>query len=102
MRTLPVQFRAEAESDLEEIARYVVERSGSFQTAIGFLARLRSRCYSIGDIPLGGIARDDLAPGIRMVPFERSAVILYRIKDDAVEIVTVAYGGRDYEALFRD
>jgi hypothetical protein len=37
----------------------------------------------------------------RMLPFERSSVILYRITDDAVEIVTIACGGRDCEALSR-
>ncbi len=101
MKTLPVRFRPEAEADLDEIAHYVVEQSGSIQTALGFLGRIRTRCLSIGDTPLGGVARDDLAAGIRMVPFERSAVILYRITDDAVEIVTIAYGGRDHEALHR-
>lgn len=101
MKTLPVRFRPEAEADLDEIARYVIGRSGSIQTALGFLGRIRTRCMSIVDAPLAGVARYDLAPGIRMVPFERSAVILYRITDDAVEIVTIAYGGRDYEALHR-
>lgn len=101
MKTLPVRFRPEAEADLDEIARYVIEQSGSIKTALGFLGRIRTRCLSIGDAPLGGVARNDLAAGIRMVPFERSAVILYRITDDAVEIVTIAYGGRDYEALHR-
>jgi hypothetical protein len=37
-----------------------------------------------------------------MISSERTAVILYRITDDAVEVVTVACGGRDYDALIRD
>ncbi|MGO6899277.1 type II toxin-antitoxin system RelE/ParE family toxin, partial [Rhizobium ruizarguesonis] len=41
-----------------------------------------------------------LAPGLRTVPFEHSAVIAYRVTK-AVEIVNVFYGGRDYESLFR-
>ena len=35
-----------------------------------------------------------------MVPFERSAVIVYRV-GKTVEIVNVFYGGRDYEAAYR-
>ena len=37
-----------------------------------------------------------------MVPFEHSAVIVYVIADDLVHIVSIFYGGRDYEALMRD
>nr|WP_260682893.1 type II toxin-antitoxin system RelE/ParE family toxin [Rhizobium laguerreae] len=59
-----------------------------------------TRCRKIGDAPNGGRPRDDLAPGLRTVPFEHSAVIAYHVTD-AVEIVNVFYGGRDYEALLR-
>jgi toxin ParE1/3/4 len=37
---------------------------------------------------------------LRTVPFERKAVIAYRVTN-AVEITNVFYGGRDYEALYR-
>jgi toxin ParE1/3/4 len=50
---------------------------------------------------MGGIARDDLQPGLRTVPFEHSAVIAYVVEDDRVAITNVFYGGRDYEALYR-
>ncbi|MBY5624616.1 type II toxin-antitoxin system RelE/ParE family toxin [Rhizobium leguminosarum] len=68
--------------------------------ANGFVKRVMTRCRKIGDAPNGGRPRDDLAPGLRTVPFEHSAVIAYHVTD-AVEIVNVFYGGRDYEALFR-
>jgi toxin ParE1/3/4 len=50
---------------------------------------------------MGGIARDDLHPGLRTVPFEHTAVIAYVVEDDQVCITNVFYGGRDYEALYR-
>jgi toxin ParE1/3/4 len=37
-----------------------------------------------------------------MVPFEHSTVIIYKVIEDAVEIINVFYGGRDYAALMRD
>lgn len=40
--------------------------------------------------------------GLRTVPFERSALIAYIIRNDRVVITNVFYGGRDYEALLRD
>jgi toxin ParE1/3/4 len=70
-------------------------------TAIGFVRRIKSRCERIGIVPMGGVARDDLQPGLRIVPFEHSAVIAYVIEDDQVCITNVFYGGRDYEALYR-
>jgi toxin ParE1/3/4 len=47
-----------------------------------------------------GMARSDLRPGLRTVPFEHTAVIAYEVEDDQV-LTNVFCGGRDYEALFR-
>ena len=54
----------------------------------------------LANVPLGGRPRDDLAPGLRTVPFERSAVIAYIVEGGAVQIINIFYGGRDYEALY--
>ena len=67
--------------------------------AAAFVTRIMARCHKIGDVPFGGRARDDLVPGMRTVPFERSAVVAYRVTD-VVEITNIFYGGRDYEALY--
>ncbi|WP_353019119.1 hypothetical protein [Mesorhizobium sp. M0800] len=42
------------------------------------------------------------APGLRTVPFEHSAIIAYVGSHDLVRIVSIFYGGRDYETLMRD
>jgi toxin ParE1/3/4 len=65
------------------------------------VTRIIERCQRIGIVPHGGRSRDDLAAGLRTVPFERRAVIDYRVTDEIVEITNVFYGGRDYEALYR-
>jgi toxin ParE1/3/4 len=62
--------------------------------------RIRTRCEKIGNAPHGGRQRDDLAPGLRLVPFEHSAVIAYVVEDAQVRVTNIFYGGRDYEALF--
>lgn len=36
-----------------------------------------------------------------MVPFEHTAVIVYRIEAKRVRVTNVFYGGRDFEALYR-
>nr|WP_246727969.1 type II toxin-antitoxin system RelE/ParE family toxin [Rhizobium leguminosarum] len=78
---------------------FVFNMSRSLVTANRVVKRIMVRCRKIGDTPNGGRPRDDPAPGLRTVPFEHSAVTAHVI--DAVEIVNVFYGGRDYEALFR-
>jgi toxin ParE1/3/4 len=41
-------------------------------------------------------------PGLRTIPFERSAVIAYLIEDNKIRITNVFYGGRDFEAFLRE
>ncbi len=101
MRRARVIYRPEALNDLRQIYILIADMSQSHVTANRFVKRIMARCRKIGDAPNGGRPRDDLSPGLRTVPFERSAVIADHVTD-AVEIVNVFYGGRDYDALFRE
>lgn len=100
MRRLPVVFREEAIADLHEIYDYIAGQAGSPELAWRFIQRIRLRCRRIGDVPFGGRARDDLFPGLRVVPFERSAVVAYIVEDETVRVTNIFYGGRDYEVLY--
>ncbi len=99
MKRIPVKLRPAAVEDLIQIADFISDKSGMPGIALGFVRRIRQRCQSVGDAPNGGAPRPDLGEGIRLVPFEKSAVILYRVVDGTVEITNVFYGGRDYAAL---
>ncbi len=101
MQLLPVLYRQEAGADLDNIFIYLVEQGASSSNERGFVGRIKARCQDIGNVPEGFPARPDLGPGIRLAQFERSAVILYRATEEAVEIFRVFYGGRDYETLMR-
>jgi toxin ParE1/3/4 len=101
MRRLKVVLREEAVADLADIYNHIARVGGSHVTAIGFVRRIKARCQRIGNVPMGGIARDDLQPGLRTVPFEHSAVIAYVVENDQVSVTNVFYGGRDYDALYR-
>lgn len=102
IQRLAVVLSENAITDLESIAAYVLDRSGSESTADQFVDRIKVRCQSIGNAPRGGRSRDDIVPGLRTVPFEHSAVIAYIVDKDLVYIVNVFYGGRDYETMMRD
>ncbi len=56
---------------------------------------------SLATAPERGTRRDDLFPGLRTVGFERRVTIAFRVLDQQVEIVTIAYGGRNFEAELR-
>lgn len=101
MRRARVSYRPDALADLQNIYRFIADGSRSHSVAAGFVTRIMARCRAIGDAPLGGRLRADLAPGLRTVPFERSVVITYVVGKE-VEITNVFYGGRDYEALYHD
>jgi toxin ParE1/3/4 len=97
-----LRFRPAAVTDLEEIFARALQVSGSRTVARRYIGRIRDRCRRITVLPLAGRPRDDLAPGLRTAPFERHAVIVYRVAADGiVEIVNIFHGGRDYEALYR-
>ena len=45
--------------------------------------------------------RDDLAPGVPLVPIEGKIVLLLVVRDGTVLITNVIWGRRDYSALMR-
>ncbi|MBS9478224.1 type II toxin-antitoxin system RelE/ParE family toxin [Ancylobacter radicis] len=102
MKRLEVIYGEDVSASLENIVQFILINGGGIDAAERFIARIRARCERIGDVPFGGRPRDDLFPGLRTVPFEDSAVIAYVVRDEQVAILDVFYGGRDYEALYRD
>ena len=98
---LDVELDSSARNDLVEIWEYISENSVSDTIADRSVERIKASCDKIGNAPYGGRARDDILPGVRLVPFERSAVILYVVETERVLIKKIFYGGRDYEALMR-
>jgi toxin ParE1/3/4 len=102
IQRLEIEYGESARNDLAEIFKHIVEAGGNAEVALKFVLRIEDRCQSIGNAPRGGRPRDDIAPGLRTVPFERSAVIAYVVTDHLVRIVNIFYGGRDFETLMRD
>lgn len=94
-----MRYNRAATDALAEIHRYVLDQSKSRLVAERFVRRVKARCERIGDAPHAGRPRDELRAGLRVVPFEHSAVIAYMVESDIVRIVNIFHGGRDYEAL---
>ena len=102
MKGLTVSLRPGAIEDLKDIYDWIVSESGHPQIAGNLIDRILDRCESLAAFPMKGRARDDLQSGVRILPFERIAVIAYRILADEIEVINIFYGGRDYEAFLLD
>ncbi|MFN3549864.1 MAG: type II toxin-antitoxin system RelE/ParE family toxin [Mesorhizobium sp.] len=103
MKRLSVRWSKSAKSDLLDLIENIGHATGSIAVAIRYADRLEARCLRIGEVPLSGRPRDELAIGLRSTPFERSAIIFYVVEEDHVLILisNVFRRGRDYEAVFR-
>ena len=92
-----VVVTAGAERDLEDIASYVAAQSP--RSALMLIRGLREKCESLADTPRGY----PLVPryehkGVRRLPFD-NYLIFYRVGQDAIEVIHILHGARDYEPL---
>ena len=94
-----VEFSPEALGDLIDLYDYIAARDGA-ERAIGYIDRIEECCRSLSVFPDRGTRRDDLRPGLRILGFERRAVIALHITADTVTILRILYGGRDVESAF--
>ncbi len=94
-----LRFRPEAVTDLEEIHDFIAADNPS--KAKEFIIFLRNKCQILADSPFAGRARPEIRHDLRSFPVKRY-VILYRVLDDCVEIVSVIHGSRDIEGLWDD
>jgi plasmid stabilization system protein ParE len=91
-----------AASDAHEIYLYLAQHSRA--AAGAFIEQLAGAFERLAAYPMIGAPRDGLHPGIRMLVIERY-LLVHRLRDDCVEIVTIFDGRRDpaaLEAIIRD
>jgi len=94
-------LRAAAAADLTALYDYIASHS-SPEIAIGYVRRIQEACLGlVATFPKRGHRRDDILPGLCVVGFERRVSIAFRVLKTRVEIVSIAYGGRDFERELR-
>jgi toxin ParE1/3/4 len=92
-----VVFSEGAQADLDSLFEWLVEWAGEV-TALGYVERIRRRCLALVPFPERGTKREEIAPGVRTIGFERRATIAFAVEEDAVLILAIAYGGRQLDA----
>lgn len=97
---LRVVFAPEAREDLFELYDYIAQH-GSPERAMAYIERIEKACMSLQALPNRGTLREDLRPGLRVMGFERRALIAFQAGSNKVAILRILYGGRSMERAFR-
>ncbi len=92
-------YSRRALADLDDIFDHIA--SDNPRRARSYVDEIQGVCRRLQRMPMKGIGRPDLGPGIRALPLWRRIVIIYTTKNDRVEILRVFSAGRDYEAIMR-
>ena len=96
-----VIFTPLAERHIDSLHEYIAVHT-SEECADGYVGRIVDFCNGLSTFPLRGTQRDDLLSGLRVTGFERRVTIAFIVTAEAVLIEGIFYGGRDFEAEFRD
>lgn len=81
----------------EHIERWTEDRDLADRT----VDAIRDFIKGFPERPYRGTRRDDLLPGLRIVPFKKRTAIAFEVNEERrmVTILRVFYGGQDYEAV---
>jgi toxin ParE1/3/4 len=94
-----VVYSLDARDDLRALFQYIAAKSGSIR-ARNFIGRIERTCESLSLFSERGTRRDDKAPGLRTIGLARRVTIIFRVTPDRVQIIKIAYAGRDWMTEF--
>ena len=87
------------EADMTEIWTRIA-RDNPF-AADKLIRRLDEEFHAISANPDIGLRQDEIRPGLRCKPIRKWYLIFYEVGEDAVHILRVLHGARDYSSLFQ-
>ena len=92
-----VTRRPQAEADILEIWDYIAE--DSLIEADRWVDRLDEKLALWATQPMMGRSRDELASGVRSLPFGRY-VVFFQPVPNGIDVIRVLHGSRDVDATF--
>ena len=97
MRARRLDITQDAENDLDGIFSFIARDKPV--AALHFVQRLRRRCKPLTKNPFVGEDCCEFGPGIRRLSYQ-NYLIFFRIDDNAVIVLRVVHGARDWTDLF--
>ena len=82
---------------LQQIEAYIAQNE-SQEIAEEYVERIEVRCRRLLLAPEQGTRQDHFRIGVRTTGFERRVTIAFRVTHNAVRILSIAYGGKRYQA----
>jgi toxin ParE1/3/4 len=96
-----IVFTPEAEAELTRLYHYIA-LAASPEVAARFTDAIVRYCDSLRTLPLRGVRRDDIRPGLRITSYRKRLVIAFEVDADQISIIGIFYGGRDYETALQE
>jgi toxin ParE1/3/4 len=93
-----VVFTPEAEEHLVDNYRYIASEA-SPAVAEKFTSGIVEFCEGLVNYPHRSVRGDDIRSGLFVTQYRSRVVVAYIVDDDAVIVIGVFYGGRDFESL---
>lgn len=91
-----IRRTAQAKTDLIEILAALRKHSDAAADRVA--DEIEQKCRMLAQFPLTGIARDNLAPGLRSAA-EGKHVIFFRPLPDGIRVIRILYGARDFPSM---
>jgi plasmid stabilization system protein ParE len=88
-----VSFMPRAERQIGCLQSYLADRFYPIN-ALRFIERLTAQCHSLREAPHRGTLRPDLGHDVRMMGFERTVSIFFRVNGQRVLILSISYRGQ--------
>jgi toxin ParE1/3/4 len=93
-----VELSPLAIADLVALHRWIAAEADR-STADAYLTRIQARLAMLAEFPNRGTPREDLAPSLRTLVFERRYLIAYTVADTVVTVLRVVSGPRELAPL---
>jgi len=94
---MTLRVSAAAEADLEQVVVYI--SADHPPAARLWLAEMWRHFDRLAAFPGSGVARNELRPGLRMLPAGRYLILYTALDDGTVEIVRVLHSARQWRDL---
>lgn len=100
MKTYKVEFSRRADSQLDKLYSFLAQKAGE-RLALQYMECLIADCMALKHFPNRGNLYTELGEGVRVIGFQDTVSIQFRVREDRVQILNLSYRGEDYVSYFK-